>query len=253
MRKLIIFLTLLWPIFLISCGSVIKDGPPAQYVDVTSIPNAVPKPEPKSPYGNPSSYTVNGQIYHVLETAKGYDKRGIASWYGSKFHGQLTSTHEPYDMFGMTAASTELPLPTYVRVTDLKNGRQVIVKVNDRGPFNQDRILDLSYAAARKLDFVDSGTALVEVSAIDTTVKPHKLGNPQIYLQIGAFTNQNNADYLQTKFTQQFNLPTHINKAIYQNKPIYQVQVGPLKNVADNDRWQKIFAAKGLHPITVIK
>lgn len=250
MRNFIIFLVIL---SLYGCSTSIKDGPPAQYVDVTSIPNAVPKPEPKSPYGNPSSYTVNGQTYHVLKTANGYDKKGIASWYGSKFHGQLTSTREPYDMFGMTAASTELPLPTYVRVTDLENGRQVIVKVNDRGPFNQDRILDLSYAAARKLDFVDSGTALVEVSAIDTTVKPHKPGNPQIYLQIGAFTNQNNADHVQTEFAQQFNLPTQISKTIYNNKPIYQVQVGPLKNVADNDRWQKIFAAKGLHPITVIK
>jgi rare lipoprotein A len=252
MRKPIIFLTLLSSGFLISCGSVIKDGPPAQYVDVTNIPNAVPKPEPKSPYGNPSSYTVNGQTYHVLKTAKGYDKRGIASWYGSKFHGQLTSTREPYDMFGMTAASTELPLPTYVRVTDLENGRQVIVKVNDRGPFNESRILDLSYAAARKLNFVDNGTVLVEVTAIDTTAKPHKLHNPQIYLQIGSFANQNNADYLQAKFAQQFKLPTHI-ETIYKNKPIYQVQVGPIKSVADNDRFQKILAAKGLHPITVIK
>ena len=128
-----------------------QDGPPSKNIDVTQIPNAVPKAEPKSQYGNPSSYTVNGKTYYVLKNAQGYDKKGIASWYGTKFHGQLTSTREPYNMYAMTAASTELPLPTYVRVTNLENGRQVIVKVNDRGPFDKDRIIDLSYVAAKKL------------------------------------------------------------------------------------------------------
>jgi rare lipoprotein A len=127
-----------------------QDGPPHRDVDVSNIPNAVPRDLPKSPYGNPKRYTVNGVTYHVLPTAKNYQATGIASWYGKKFHGRLTSTRERYNMFAMTAASPVLPIPSFVRVTNLRNGRSVIVKVNDRGPFAPNRILDLSYAAAKK-------------------------------------------------------------------------------------------------------
>lgn len=144
-----------------------KDGVPAGNVDVSKIPNAVPKPEPKSPYGNPTSYVTAGHRYYVLNDAKGYSQQGMASWYGRKFQNQLTSSHERYDPWAMTGASRTLPIPTYVQVTNLENGRQVIVKINDRGPFAANRIVDLSYAAATKLGYAGKGTALVKVSAID--------------------------------------------------------------------------------------
>jgi rare lipoprotein A (peptidoglycan hydrolase) len=133
--------------------------------------DAVPKAEARSRYGNPSSYVVAGNRYHVLKTSKSYEKTGMASWYGTKFHGRLTSSREPYDMHAMTAASPHLPIPSYAHVTNLSNGHTVIVKVNDRGPFKSDRIMDLSYAAAKKLGYLNHGTAKIRVTAIDTTDK----------------------------------------------------------------------------------
>ena len=118
-------------------------------------------------YGNPSSYVVFGKRYYTLPSSHGFSERGIASWYGKKFHGRKTSSGEIYDMHQMTAAHTKLPLPTYVQVTNLKNGRQIVVRVNDRGPFHQNRVIDLSYSAARKLGIIKEGTGLVEVRALD--------------------------------------------------------------------------------------
>jgi rare lipoprotein A len=123
-------------------------GPPP---DVSKIPEPVPKVEPRSQYGNKSPYTVLGETYSVLPEANGYVERGIASWYGNKFHGFTTSTFEKYDMYAYSAASKTLPLPSYARVTNLENGRSVIVRVNDRGPFVQNRVVDLSYVAAVKI------------------------------------------------------------------------------------------------------
>lgn len=134
--------------------------------NLEQMPDAVPQAEPRSRYGNPASYEVFGKRYHVLPTAEGYRERGHASWYGRKFHGRRTSSGEPYDMFAMTAAHKTLPLPSYVRVTNVKNGRSIVVKVNDRGPFHPGRIIDLSYTAALKLDILKQGAALVEVEAI---------------------------------------------------------------------------------------
>jgi rare lipoprotein A len=135
--------------------------------DNAQIPDASPHREPKSRYGNPESYWVRGRLYHTLASADGYRERGIASWYGPNFHGRLTSNREPYDMFGMTAAHRTLPLPTYVQVTNLRTGKQIVVRVNDRGPFHPNRIIDLSYSAAAKLGILGEGTGLVEVAAID--------------------------------------------------------------------------------------
>lgn len=143
------------------------DGPPLVERDVSKIPDARPKVEPFSKYGNPSSYEVFGQKYHVMNSNKDYQAKGVASWYGRKFHGKRTSSGEPYDMFAMTAAHKTLPIPTYAKVKNLQNGKEIIVKINDRGPFADDRILDLSYAAAKKLGVYDSGTAMVQVTAID--------------------------------------------------------------------------------------
>ena len=127
-------------------------APPGEF-DHSRVANPTPRVEARSRYGNPASYVVFGKTYHVMDDARarGFEQRGLASWYGTKFHGRRTSSGEPYDMYAMTAAHKELPLPTYVEVENLVNGRTVIVRVNDRGPFHEGRIIDLSYAAALKL------------------------------------------------------------------------------------------------------
>lgn len=147
--------------------SLKHDRYPDAPVDVSKVPDAVPRVEPLSRGGNRSPYNVLGKEYHVMDSALGYRQRGVASWYGEKFHGHDTSNGEVYDMYTMTAAHKSLPLPTFVRVTNVDNGRQVIVRVNDRGPFHDDRLIDLSYAAAARLDMLAHGTARVEVEAID--------------------------------------------------------------------------------------
>lgn len=143
------------------------DGPPEIDPEVSHIPNALPKLEPLSKYGNPTVYSALGNKYKVMKTADGYEAEGTASWYGKKFHGLRTSSGEKYDMFAMTAAHKSLPLPTYATVKNLANGREVIVKINDRGPFVHNRIIDLSYAAAKKLGIHNAGTGKVRVTAID--------------------------------------------------------------------------------------
>lgn len=144
-----------------------KDSAPRNAPDVSGIPDAVPKVEPKSKYGNPESYVVFGKRYHTKSSSKGHVERGLASWYGKKFHGRRTSSGERYDMYAMTAAHKTLPLPTYARVTNVKNGRSAVVKINDRGPFHGRRVIDLSYSAAKKLGVVSKGTAMVEIRTID--------------------------------------------------------------------------------------
>ena len=136
-------------IALVGCSSSLQDGPPDQDIDVSLVSDAVPKYEPLSRYGNPTYYEEHGRRYHVLHSAVGFHQQGFASWYGSAFHGRLTAMREPYDMLAMTAAHRTLPLPSYLRVRNLDNGREVVVRVNDRGPFHGDRIVDLSYAAAK--------------------------------------------------------------------------------------------------------
>ncbi|HEX4376898.1 MAG TPA: septal ring lytic transglycosylase RlpA family protein [Steroidobacteraceae bacterium] len=136
------------------------------------VPDAIPKFEPRSQYGNPPFYTVNGHRYTVLASSNGYVERGVASWYGTEFHGLKTSTGEPYDMFAMTAAHKTLPLPCYARVTNLTNGRSVVVRINDRGPFVDNRIIDLSYSAANRLDMIRRGTAFVQVEVLTPASPP---------------------------------------------------------------------------------
>ncbi len=235
---------------------VVKDGAPTKKVDVSKIPNAIPKAETLSKYGNPPEYKVNGKEYYVLKSAKGYDKKGIGSWYGTKFHGQLTSTREPYNMYAMTAASTDLPLPTYAEVTDLENGKHIIVKVNDRGPFDKDRIIDLSYAAAKKLGYANKGTALVEVKAIEPVnwnqaklakVAKTPVRQPKQYLQIAAFRNVNAANRVHAKITKFIKEPVRIDPGAYKHKEIFRIQIGPITNAAENDRLQKLLEAHGFN------
>lgn len=239
-----------------------QDGAPQINVDVSKIPDAVPKVEPLSKYGNPPCYVVDGEKYTVLKTAEGYDQTGIASWYGTKFYKQYTSNREIYNPLDMTAASKVLPLPTYVQVTNLENGNKIIVRVNDRGPFKENRIIDLSYVAAKKLGVTPKGTALVEVKAIDpcnpqaTLAAPTTVpvGNPQIYIQIGAFSVQQNADNLQNQIKQLTQYPVIIQTATKNGAPLYRVQIGPVPDVDSTDSLHDELKQDGLgEPITVIQ
>lgn len=235
-----------------------RDGAPKYNIDIDKIHSPVPHYLPKSKYGNPDYYWVKGRRYHVLSTANGYNKRGIASWYGTKFNGRLTSTREPYSLLGMTAASPELPIPCFVRVTNLENGKQIIVKVNDRGPFAANRIMDLSYVAARKLGYAGRGTALVQVTSIDVPnpyahSKPVFAHNhPEIFLQVGAFSEEHNAERLQMelhRLTERTIRITHEDGG----RRLYRVQIGPIANVDETDALQERIARAGLgHAITVI-
>jgi len=144
-----------------------NDAYPDEPPDVSRVPNAVPRVEPRAASGNRSTYQVWGTTYRVMDDPRGYEAEGIASWYGKKFQGYDTASGEPYDMYKMTAAHRSLPLPTYARVTNLDNGRTVIVRVNDRGSFKGNRLIDLSYAAAARLGILRNGTGKVRVEAID--------------------------------------------------------------------------------------
>jgi len=264
---------LLAPLFLISCGGGSSssssrydmefDSAPAQNVDVSQIPNAVPKATQKSRSGNPASYVVFGKRYYVMPSAEGYKKRGIASWYGRKFHGKRTSSGEPYDMHGMTAAHKTLPLPTYVKVTNLKNGRHVILKVNDRGPFHENRIIDLSHTAAVKLGIKGTGTGLVEVEAITSaqsyntasvppqkTIKPTQalrqsntsdnLSSPKasvsLFLQLGAFVSSQNAYQLKDRVNSSLSFEqANVSKTLQNGQQYYRVRFGPLGSTEQAD------------------
>jgi len=234
---------------LAACGSVqtYHDGPPATQFDARTIPDAIPRVEPRSAYGNPRSYVVRGKRYFVMHNSSGYRERGIASWYGTKFHGRLTSSNEPYDMYTMSAAHKTLPLPTYVEVTNLDNGRKVIVRVNDRGPFKANRLIDLSYAAAIKLGMTRTGTALVEIRALrpgaprkpvqtspeTTTAKTEKA---RLFLQVGAYADRENAERMRQRIHRLVHSDVRVFAQGSQHKAMYQVRVGPLPNVKEADR-----------------
>jgi len=187
-------------LLLVACGGREPrdrpDGPPSGRLDVSRIEKPNPRPEPRSAYGNHSPYIVLGKTYHVLPSARGYRERGIASWYGTRFHGRRTSSGEPYDVYQLSAAHRTLPLPTWVEVRNLDNDRRIVVRVNDRGPFHPDRIIDLSWAAAVKLGIDHAGTAPVEVTAITFAGADSPLSRPArlpVTLQVGAFGEQRRA------------------------------------------------------------
>lgn len=240
----------------------VQDGaPPGSGFDPSKIREPVPRAEPPSRYGNPPSYVVHGRRYAVMESAQGYQARGTASWYGTKFHGRRTSSGEPYDMYAMTAAHKTLPLPTYVRVTNLHNGRSAIVRINDRGPFVKNRLIDLSYAAALKLGVVGTGTAPVEVRAIDArpytgraradaravavSLGPTSAGL-ELYLQVGAFAEQANAERLRARLHRMDLRHVAIERGEHNDAPIYRVRIGPLSSAAEADRLVRMLSAMGL-------
>lgn len=239
-------------------------GVPKPPRDLASIPDAVPRAEPRSRYGNPETYEVFGKKYRVMKSARGHVERGLASWYGPGFHAERTSSGEPYNMYSMTAAHKTLPIPSYVRVTHLGNGRSVVVRVNDRGPFVGNRIIDLSYTAAYKLGMIGSGTAPVEIrvlqpgdsnSAPTTAVTPTatpaatpaatptsapsvdtpSLGISSRFLQTGSFGSRTNAEAMTRRLAQSGIRNAVIREARIGERVVYRVQVGPLDTAVEAD------------------
>ena len=216
--------------------------------------DAVPHDEPYHRHANPESYVILGKRYFVMQGNNGYAERGIASWYGKKFHGKRTSMGERYDMYEMTAAHKTLRIPAYVRVTNLSNGKSVVVRVNDRGPFHQNRIIDLSYAAAQKLDMINTGTALVEVRIVNTgrpnESAPRVAGNVpavnkdwrdqshlrnRIFVQVGAFALRQNAEQLFNRLLQARFRDVQIVNTQDKNRLLHRVRIGPLHDVDATD------------------
>lgn len=212
--------------------------------EVAKLVEPVPKNEPRSRYGNKPTYSVLGKTYRVLDSPIGYVERGISSWYGNKFHGYMTSSMEPYDMHLFSAAHKSLPLPSYARVTNLSNGKSVIVRVNDRGPFHENRLIDLSYAAAVRIGIWPKGTGLVEVEAIDpdnpnqrakvsaaqakpAATKPAS-SKARLYLQVGSFGSRDNAERVAAALKSAGIEPVRIDVVNVSGNSIYRVRVGPL-------------------------
>ncbi|WP_435103926.1 septal ring lytic transglycosylase RlpA family protein [Arhodomonas sp. AD133] len=246
------------------CASSPQDGPGDPIGDPGSLPDAVPKEVPQSRYGNPPSYVVFGRRYRVLDSAEGFSQRGVASWYGRKFHGKRTSSGEPYDMYAMTAAHKRLPLPSWVEVKNLDNGRTAVVKVNDRGPFAKGRIIDLSYAAASKLGVVSAGTAPVAIRVVDpeghdTTRKPPSRqpdaepaepevpGTVDYFVQVGAFSSPDNARRMASSLRDaSVSAPIRIDAGTSGERRVYRVRLGPLTDADAADRLGSRLRARGL-------
>ncbi|MTI14714.1 septal ring lytic transglycosylase RlpA family protein [Sansalvadorimonas verongulae] len=209
-------------------------------IDVSHIPDAVPR----APEGDVKSapYTLLGKTYTPRSTAAGYSEVGTASWYGKKFHGYKTANGEIYDMYGMSAAHKTLPLPSYVRVTNLANDRSVVVRVNDRGPFHGKRVIDLSWAAAKKLGYQGQGTARVRIEGIDTSPegllafhrqsqKPVHSGTDAddlMYLQVAAFSTKDSANSLKQKILTEINIPVQIVSRVEDR--LFRVRMGPFSS-----------------------
>lgn len=201
----------------------------------------MPVNEPLSRYGNPSTYKVMGKTYGVMKSASGFTEEGIASWYGTKFHGRKTSSGEPYNMYAMTAAHKSLPLPTYVEVTHKGNGRKIIVKVNDRGPFHEGRIIDLSYAAARKLGVSGTGTGPVSIRVINTAALDLKTdgvilpkssaGKGKIHVQVAAMGTESAAEKMADDLRNKKIPSVRVHVVSNDGKKLYRVRVGPIPSV----------------------
>ncbi|EAQ66917.1 putative rare lipoprotein A [Marinomonas sp. MED121] len=249
----------------------LQDTAPTDTVNTELLPELVPKWEPKSRGGNKSTYEVWGKTYKVMDSAKGFVQTGTASWYGKKFHGHTTSNGETYDMYNYSAAHKNLPLPTYLKVTNLDNDKSVIVRVNDRGPFHSKRIIDLSYAAAVKLDYHTKGLARVKIEAI-TPAKGSVYQAPVVktqvvtpvavapvvvpasvpvaakmdftHLQMGAYSKVASAEALKQRLLEEFD--TSISVFISeQTGSLFKVMVGPFANAQDMNLWSNKLLEQG--------
>ena len=231
--------------------SIMQDRAPEKSIEIINIPVVVPEPVVRTIAGNRSPYTVLGKSYFVLPSEEGYSERGIASWYGEKFHGHKTSNGEVFDMYQVSAAHKSLPIPSFLRVTNLDNNRSIIVRVNDRGPFHGNRIIDLSYAAALKLGYADIGTARVQLDAIITeklssdsvsigNIEPKALSPvsrvliKNQYLQIAALSSLESATELLANVEEVIDEPVFINTMKDPTgKTLYRVRVGPIGDPAE--------------------
>ena len=248
-------------------GYYLDDGPGnISEAEIARIPDAVPRTE-NIRAANSRPYTALGRQYVPMKNYQPYRERGVASWYGRRYHGNQTASGEPYDMYAMTAAHTTLPIPSYVRVTNPENGRSVVVRVNDRGPFLNDRLIDLSYVAAHKLGIVQKGSGLVEVEWIDTrpetmaraaTASGNTVTNKSagVYVQVGAFKSQENADKLREDL-QSRNLTTagngrNVPIQSWYNENTYRVRLGPYMNRSEADQAAaRINQSVGINAIVV--
>lgn len=245
------FLVLLLALLAACGGREMRDGA-GRPIDPSRIDVPEPRPEPRARYGNHSPYTVLGRTYRVLPSARGYRERGLASWYGSKFHGRLTSSGEPFDMYKVSAAHKTLPLPTWVEVTNLENGQTLAVRVNDRGPFKEDRIIDLSYAAAVRLGIVDAGTARVEVRAIDfgtaqDPVVQRPLSVP-VEIQAGAFSDHAGAERLAATLRAAGLENVRVRTGSVGRKRVWRVRLGPINDASHAQRQVERILSLGLEP-----
>ena len=211
------------------------DGPSTRDLKAEDVADALPQAEPRARYGNHSPYDVFGKTNHVLPSSKGYREKGVASWYGLKCHGRRTSSGEPYDMHLATAAHKSLPLPTYAEVTNLDNGKKVIVKINDRGPFKDDRLIDMSYGAALRLGMVETGTARVELRVIDVSnmntgqVAFKASDIEETWLQAGAFGRRQGAEELAGELEKKKLFPV----SIQQFDDLFRVWLGPYSSAKE--------------------
>ncbi len=243
------------------------DSAPQRKLDPDRIADAEPRTEVIRAAGNKSPYQVFGKTYRVMDaaSARNFRQQGVASWYGSKFHGHLTSNGETYNMYQMSAAHKSLPIPCYVRVTNLDNGRTAIVRVNDRGPFHGDRIIDLSYAAATKLGYSDKGVARVSVEVIDAEqyqlARRQKQARPapavsaikarpvkadsaisQLYLQVAAFRQFESAEALRQRLLSLLDAPVLIFSSSNNDATLHRVRIGPLGAPSDAERISAVMA-----------
>lgn len=223
-------------------------------IDPKKIKPWVPKSEPLSRYGNHSPYRVHGKVYQVQAQTSGYTETGQASWYGKKFHGRQTSNQEVFDMYKLTAAHKTLPLPSYAEITNLKNNKKVLVRVNDRGPFVGERIIDLSYAAAKALDFVNDGVADVHIRVVNS---PKDLVNVPIkqgltYLQLGAFSDKNAAYNLAKKVSDLLGIETFVTILSTRSGALHRVRIGPVQTEWKVNQLINQITAGGIHDAKVI-
>tara|TARA_B110000858_G_scaffold49124_1_gene56657 strand:+ start:30126 stop:30998 length:873 start_codon:yes stop_codon:yes gene_type:complete len=249
--------------------SISQDRAPIRIVDISSIPEVIPEPIDRGRAGNRSPYTVLGKSYRVLPTEEGYSERGVASWYGEKFHGHKTSNGEVFDMYLASAAHKSLPIPSFLRVTNLDNNRSIVVRVNDRGPFHGDRLIDLSYAAAIKLGYADRGTARVQLESIVATGALRDRGTSTVsssrnetlrvssagskYLQVGAFSELSAAQEVSSRVEEITSLPVLIRTVnTANNRILHRVRVGPISDPGQIQRVsQSVVAANLGSPYTV--
>lgn len=249
--------------------SIDQDRAPSGTVDIASIPEVIPEPFTRTMAGNRSPYTVLGKTYHVMATEAGYNERGVASWYGEKFHGHKTSNGEVFDMYKVSAAHKSLPIPSFLRVTNLDNNRSIVVRVNDRGPFHGDRIIDLSYAAALKLGYAERGTARVQLEAIipsgiaadrsiagssSTHQESFRIASSEDqFLQVGAFADINSAREVSDKLRAMTNRPVFIKSiSSVANGVLHRVRIGPVNDAGEIRRiTQRVVAADLGSPYTI--